>query len=392
MLNIALFGPPGAGKGTQATRLVERYGLYYISSGDLLREEIREGTPIGLAVKEVIEKGGLASDEQIVKLLEKTIRKIRMQTRARGFLFDGFPRTFVQAYILEGLLLKMHTSLMNLFSIEVPPEICIERMLHRASIEGRADDRREVIDVRLREYREKTEPVLGFYQEKGILVPIDGTVTPDGVFDQITKAVDHSLRQVHLNVVVLGAPGSGRSTQAKLLAERYNLHYISTTDLLADAAKRPGPQGAQIAAMMEQGALVPDEIVIREIEGYIKTHPGKNGMIFKGFPRTLVQAYILDGLLRKIGQRVSCILNLHVPTLELFRRLSLRGLSETGQQYDQSTDTIVRRIEDHERYACEIIDYYEKARGLHTIDGTGTRDEIYDRMAVQVEEAFRQAR
>lgn len=392
MLNIALFGPPGAGKGTQATRLVERYGLYYISSGDLLREEIREGTPIGLAVKEVIEKGGLASDEQIVKLLEKTIRKIRMQTRARGFLFDGFPRTFVQAYILEGLLLKMHTSLMNLFSIEVPPEICIERMLHRASIEGRADDRREVIDVRLREYREKTEPVLGFYQEKGILVPIDGTVAPDGVFDQITKAVDHSLRQVHLNVVVLGAPGSGRSTQAKLLAERYNLHYISTTDLLADAAKRPGPQGAQIAAMMEQGALVPDEIVIREIEGYIKTHPGKNGMIFKGFPRTLVQAYILDGLLRKIGQRVSCILNLHVPTLELFRRLSLRGLSETGQQYDQSTDTIVRRIEDHERYACEIIDYYEKARGLHTIDGTGTRDEIYERMAVQVEEAFRQAR
>jgi adenylate kinase len=392
MLNIALFGPPGAGKGTQATRLVERYGLYYISSGDLLREEIREGTPIGLAVKEVIEKGGLASDEQIVKLLEKTIRKIRMQTRARGFLFDGFPRTFVQAYILEGLLLKMHTSLMNLFSIEVPPEICIERMLHRASIEGRADDRREVIDVRLREYREKTEPVLGFYQEKGILVPIDGTVAPDGVFDQITKAVDHSLRQVHLNVVVLGAPGSGRSTQAKLLAERYNLHYISTTDLLADAAKRPGPQGAQIAAMMEQGALVPDEIVIREIEGYIKTHPGKNGMIFKGFPRTLVQAYILDGLLRKIGQRVSCILNLHVPTLELFRRLSLRGLSDTGQQYDQSTDTIVRRIEDHERYACEIIDYYEKARGLHTIDGTGTRDEIYERMAVQVEEAFRQAR
>ncbi len=392
MLNIALFGPPGAGKGTQASRLVERYGLYYISSGDLLREEIREGTEIGRAVKDVIEKGGLASDEQIVKLLEKTIRKIRMQTRARGFLFDGFPRTFVQAYILEGLLLKMHTSLMNLFSIEVPPEVCVQRLLSRANIEDRADDRRDVIDVRLREYRDKTEPVLGFYQEKGILIPIDGKVAPDAVFDQITKAVDQSLRQVHLNVVVLGAPGSGRSTQAKELAERYNLHYISTTELLAEAAKRPGPQGEQIAQMMEQGALVPDEIVIREIEGYIRTHPGKNGMIFKGFPRTLVQAYILDGLLRKIGQRVSCILNLHVPTLELFRRLSLRGISDHGQQYDQSTDTIVRRIEDHERYACEIINYYEKARGLHTIDGTGTREDVYERMAAQVEEAFRQAR
>jgi adenylate kinase family enzyme len=97
-------------------------------------------------------------------------------------------------------------------------------------------------------------------------------------------------------------------------------------------------------------------------------------------------------LLRKVGQRISCILNLHVPTLELFRRLSLRGISDHGQQYDQSTDTIVRRIEDHERYACEIVNYYERASGLHTIDGTGAREDVYERMAVQVEEAFRQAR
>ena len=144
--------------------------------------------------------------------------------------------------------------------------------------------------------------------------------------------------------------------------------------------------------MMEQGILIPDEIVIREVEGYIKTHPDKNGMIFKGFPRTLVQAYILDGLLRKIGQRVSCVLNIQVPTLELFKRLSSRGQSEKGQRYDQSTETIVRRIEDHDRYACEIAHYYEKSRGLQVIDGNGTREEVYERMAAQVEEAFRQAR
>ncbi|HPC92802.1 MAG TPA: adenylate kinase [Myxococcota bacterium] len=392
MMNIALFGPPGAGKGTQARRLVERYDLFYISSGDLLREEIKEGTDIGLAAKGIIEKGGLVSDELIVKLLEKTIRKIRKQTRARGFLFDGFPRTFVQAYILEGLLLKMHTSLMNLFSIEVPADVCVERLLGRASIEGRADDRREVIDFRLKEYKEKTEPVLDFYQEKGIMIPIDGMKSPDEVFEQICKEVDNSLRQVHLNVVVLGAPGSGRSTQAKVLAEEYNLHYVNTTDLLAEAARRDTPQAKQIGKMMEQGILIPDEIVIREVEGYIKTHPDKNGMIFKGFPRTLVQAYILDGLLRKIGQRVSCVLNIQVPTLELFKRLSNRGQSERGQRYDQSTETIVRRIEDHDRYACEIANYYEKSRGLQVIDGNGTREEVYERMAAQVEEAFRQAR
>ena len=190
MLNIALFGPPGAGKGTQSARLIERYKLHYISSGELLREEIREGTEIGRAVKDVIEKGGLASDELIVKLLEKTIRKIREQTHARGFLFDGFPRTLVQAYILEGLLLKMHTSLMNLVNIQVPPQLCIERLLGRASVSGRADDTREVIDFRLREYDQKTAPVLGFYEEKGILIPVDGTTSVDGVFEQITEAVD----------------------------------------------------------------------------------------------------------------------------------------------------------------------------------------------------------
>jgi len=392
MLNLALFGPPGAGKGTQAARLIERYNLHYISSGELLRQEIREGTDIGRAVKNVIEKGGLASDEMIVKLLEKTIKKIREHSHARGFLFDGFPRTFVQAYILEGLLLKMHTSLMNLISIEVPPEVCIDRLVGRATVSGRADDTRDVIDFRLREYTEKTAPVLGFYQEKGVLVPVDGTATVDGVFNQITEAVDKSLRQVQLNVVVLGAPGSGRSTQAKMLADQYNLHYVNTTDLLHEFAAKPGPQSAQIAALMEKGGLVPDEIVIRAVEGYIRTHPGKNGLIFKGFPRTLVQAYIMDGLLRKIGQRVSCILDLRVPTLELFRRLAHRGQTDRALQYDQTTETIVRRIEDHDRYADQIVGYYEKTRRLQVVDGIGTPEEVYKRMAAQVEEAFRQAR
>lgn len=392
MLNIALFGPPGAGKGTQAARLIERYKLHYISSGELLRDEIREGTDIGLAVKTIIEKGGLAPDVLIVKLLEKTIKKIREDTHARGFLFDGFPRTLVQAYILEGLLLKMHTSLMNLVNIQVPPDICVERLLGRATVSGRADDRREVIDFRLREYEEKTAPVLGFYEEKGVLIPVDGTSTVDGVFEQITDAVDRSLRQVQLNVVVLGAPGSGRSTQAKMLADQYNLHYISTTDLLHEAAAKPGPLGRQIASTMEQGALVPDEIVIKVVEGYIRAHPGKNGLIFKGFPRTLVQAYILDGMLRKIGQRVSTILDLRVPTLDLFRRLSARGATEKALQYDRTTETIVQRLEDHERYSSEIEGYYEKTRRLHVIDGSGTREEVYERMASEVEEAFRQAR
>ncbi len=389
MLNVALFGPPGAGKGTQSARLIERYGLHYVSTGEILRAEIRAGSELGLAARAIIEKGGLVSDEIIVQILEKTLGD---NPGARGFLFDGFPRTFVQAYILEGLLLKLHTSLMNLVSLEVPEAECLARLLERARTSGRSDDTREVIEYRLREYKDKTAPVLGFYDEKGIRVGIDGTGTIDDVFARVTDVLDRSLRQVQLNVVLLGAPGAGRSTQARALADRYNLSYVSTGDLLQDELRRDTPVGRQVAALMQEGALVPDEIVIRLVEGFLRAHPDKNGIIFKGFPRTLVQAYILDGLLRKIGSSVSCILDIRVPTLELVKRLAFRGSTDRAMPYDKAAETIVHRLEEHERFARQIAGYYEKTGRLHAVDGVGSRDQIFERLAAHVDAAFRQAR
>jgi adenylate kinase len=384
MLNIALFGPPGAGKGTQSTRLLQRYGLHYVSTGEILREEMRAGTELGNAAREVVARGGLVDDEIIVQILEKTIRE---NTKANGFLFDGFPRTWVQAYILDGLLLKMHTSLMNLISLEVPREVCMGRLTGRSGVSGRIDDTRDVIETRLREYVEKTAPVLGFYDERGIRVGVDGLGSVDEVFGRITDVVDRSLQGVQLNVVVLGGPGAGRSTQAKLLAEQFDLCYISTGDLLHDEVRSGSPAGRLIQERMDAGDLVPDEIVIRLVEGYIRAHPDKKGLIFKGFPRTLVQAYILDGLLRKIGSSVSCIIELRVPTLELVSRLAARG-----RKYDLSTDTIVHRLQEHEKYAAAISEYYEKTGRLTVLDGQGSVEKIAGIMHDQLTEAFRRAR
>ena len=201
-----------------------------------------------------------------------------------------------------------------------------------------------------------------------------------------------SLRQVQLNVVLLGAPGAGRSTQARALADRYNLSYVSTGDLLQDELRRDTPVGRQVAALMQEGALVPDEIVIRLVEGFLRAHPDKNGIIFKGFPRTLVQAYILDGLLRKIGSSVSCILDIRVPTLELVKRLAFRGGTDRAMPYDKAAETIVHRLEEHERFARQIAGYYEKTGRLHGVDGVGSRDQIFERLASHVDSAFRQAR
>jgi adenylate kinase len=127
MLNIALFGPPGAGKGTQSEILLKKHKLFYISTGDILRKEIQEESDLGLEAQSIIKTGGLVSDEIIVQILEKTIRS---NPNANGFLFDGFPRTLMQSYILEGLMTKLGTSLDALICIEIDDAVAMDRLLN----------------------------------------------------------------------------------------------------------------------------------------------------------------------------------------------------------------------------------------------------------------------
>ena len=186
MLNIALFGPPGAGKGTQSQKLIEKYNLAYISTGDLLRNEIAAESDLGMQVKDLIGRGGLVSDEIMVELIEK---KIVTNQDKNGILFDGFPRTFVQAYILDGLLLKLNTHLSCMLSLEVPDEELTRRLLERGKIFGRSDDTEDIIKVRLNEYHTKTSPVKGYYQERNLYVPIHGVGPVEEIFEKLSHAV-----------------------------------------------------------------------------------------------------------------------------------------------------------------------------------------------------------
>ena len=389
MLNIALFGPPGAGKGTQSVELIKKYNLGYIATGDMLREEIAEGSALGHKAKDIIEKGGLAPDEIIVQIIEK---KIETNHDLNGFLFDGFPRTFVQAYILEGLLLKMHTSLTSLLSIEVPRDESVKRLLSRGETSGRSDDNAEVINYRLQEYEEKTLPVLEFYKDRGKFVAIDGMQTIDETFDQLTHSIDGSLRQDLLNIVMLGYPGSGRGTQAKMLAEKYDLDYISTGDLLFEEVKSGSDMGHQVKEYIERGDIVPDEYVIRLIERHIKENPTSRGFIFKGFPRTIVQAYILDGILRKMGSSVSCIIDVEVRTLQLIKRLVARGEKSNRVTYKTNTESIIERLEEHEETTLPVVAYYEKDRKVKRVDGNQSKEEVFNELCAVAEAAFRDVR
>ncbi|RLD47629.1 MAG: adenylate kinase [Bacteroidetes bacterium] len=187
MLNIALFGPPGSGKGTQSKKIIEKYNLAYISTGDMLRAEIAEGSDLGKRVKSVMDAGELVSDELVVQILEKKIKNL---VGANGILFDGFPRNLVQAYILTGLLAKLNTELTAMISLEVPEEELMQRMLKRAELEGRSDDKPETIKNRFRQYESKTRPVSGFYREMNKCYPVNGVGTVEEIFQRVCGVID----------------------------------------------------------------------------------------------------------------------------------------------------------------------------------------------------------
>ncbi|MCR5190170.1 MAG: adenylate kinase [Bacteroidales bacterium] len=186
-LNIVLFGPPGSGKGTQSKRLLEKYGLAYISTGDVIREQIAKSTPLGLQVKNLAEQGILAPDDLVIKLLES---KMDETPDAKGFLFDGFPRTTAQAEALDLLLAKRKTAVHTMLALDVPQDELLQRLLKRAQIEGRKDDTEEVILKRFKEYESKTMPVIDYYRSQDKYNHIEGVGSMDEIFLRLCAVID----------------------------------------------------------------------------------------------------------------------------------------------------------------------------------------------------------
>ena len=389
MLNIALFGPPGAGKGTQSQFLIEKYKLFYISTGDLLRKELKEETELGLEAKSIIEEGGLVSDEIIVQIIEKTIQN---NPEANGFLFDGFPRTYVQAYILEGLMIKLDTTLNTLISIEVPEEESVSRLLERAKTSGRSDDNEVVIRTRLREYTEKTLPVLKYYKDKGIYTKVDGTKGISDVTLDIEEIIEEELSKNLLNIAMFGYPGSGRSSQAMKLSQKYDLEYVSTGRMLEEEIEKGTEIGKRITSLYENGKLVPDDIVVELIEKKIINTKHPRGFIFKGFPRTLVQSYIFDGIMKKHGLSLTKIFELRVPTLELLKRLDRRRLTDGTKPYDSTTEKIIDRLQMHEKRAVPVIKRYKKSHNVTKVDGTLPFDEVFENLCIDIDTGLKNLR
>jgi adenylate kinase len=188
MINLILFGPPGSGKGTQASLLVDKYEILHISTGDLFRYEMGNNTPLGQEAKSYMDKGELVPDSVTIGMLRN---KVEMHPEAKGFIFDGFPRNVVQAEALDKLLQEKGETVTALMALDVDDEEIVKRILLRGATSGRADDNEEsVIRKRIDVYKQETAPVFDYYAQSGKSVKIDGIGTIEEIFERLTAEID----------------------------------------------------------------------------------------------------------------------------------------------------------------------------------------------------------
>ena len=188
MFNLILFGPPGSGKGTQSEKLIEKYGLIHLSTGNLLREEISNQTKLGLEAKSFMDSGQLVPDAVVIGMIESALDA---NPFAKGFLFDGFPRTVAQSEALDALLAKKNSEICAVLALEVSREELVNRLLNRGKTSGRSDDtNEEIIRARIIEYENKTAAVANYYSQFGKVVYLKGEGSIDEIFDSLCKAIE----------------------------------------------------------------------------------------------------------------------------------------------------------------------------------------------------------
>jgi adenylate kinase len=192
MLNIVLFGPPGAGKGTQSQLLIEKYDLMHLSTGDILRNAIERQTPRGIEAKKYMDRGELVPDEVVIGIIGRRLDEFRNKTH--GFVFDGFPRTTIQAQELDSMLKEKGTSITFMISLEVDHDELVARLENRGKFSGRPDDQNlDTINNRISIYNETTRPLKEYYKLQEKFLGINGMGSIEDIFGRISSAVDLSL-------------------------------------------------------------------------------------------------------------------------------------------------------------------------------------------------------
>jgi adenylate kinase len=455
-MNIAFIGPSGVGKGTHAVTLSARYNLQHISTGDLLRQNLESHSALGILARKYMERGELVPDEVVDAMIEESVGKLGP---VRGTLFDGFPRTAYQARFLDELLERLHRTFDAVIYLKVSDEEIVSRLSGRLTcrtcqmpyhttikppnvagvcdqcggeLYQRSDDSAAMVRTRLRVFHRTTGPLVEYYTETKKLVIVSGEGTIEAVNARMVEALDAITTQSYkvptrqeieditavkaagmppaqvarpgLDIVLLGAPGSGKGTQAEQLSKELKIPHIATGDLFRDNLKHATDLGKLAKTYMARGELVPDDVTEAMVEERLARPDTQNGFILDGFPRTLPQAQALMDMMAGLQRRIAGVLYINVTDEAIVNRLSGRlicrscqtpyhthfkppktpGLcdncgGELYQRDDDNPSTVRARLRTFHGQTEPLIEYYQKAGVLQEISGEGEVSQVIER-------------
>ncbi|GAB4426154.1 MAG: hypothetical protein Fur0044_24200 [Anaerolineae bacterium] len=459
-MNLVFIGPSGAGKGTQAEKIAAKFGMQHIATGDLFREDLENQTALGLLAQKYMNQGELVPDEVADAMVEACLRRVKP---TQGVILDGFPRTVYQAQALDELLTNMDRTLDAAIYINVSDrQILTERILGRLTCRScqrpfherynpfsncpiqrcagehlyrREDDTSEHTQTRLKNFHRQIASVVEHYHRTGKLIIIDG----QGAIEQVTQTLSETMEALakrealratraetteiqalkevtpalspeqathhSLDIVLLGAPGSGKGTQAQHLCQQLKLTHIATGDLFRENLKNQTELGKLAKTFMDRGELVPDDVTEAMVRERLARPDTANGFVLDGFPRTLSQAEALTDILTGLNRRLDSVFYFKVSDEEIVSRLSGRIICRECQvpfhklhnpfqvcpfgkcqgEYlyqrdDDKEETIRARLKTFHRQTAPLIDYYREAGLLLELEGEGELWEVTARV------------
>ncbi|XP_019634118.1 PREDICTED: uncharacterized protein LOC109477353 isoform X4 [Branchiostoma belcheri] len=365
---IFIVGGPGCGKGTQCDKIVQKYGYTHLSTGDLLRDEVKSGSARGKKLTEIMEQGKLVPMETVLELLKDAM--IARADKSNGYLIDGYPREVKQGTAFESTIRECNTVLY----FECAAKTMTERLLGRAKTSGRADDNEATIKKRLDTFYSATEPVVKFYEDKKKLRRINAERDVEAIFADVVAALDPAAAKLKDKKVIfiVGGPGCGKGTQCDKIVQKYGYTHLSTGDLLRDEVKSGSARGKKLTEIMEQGKLVPMETVLELLKDAMVARADKsNGYLIDGYPREVKQGTEFESTIRE------CDTVLYFECAAKTMTERLLGRAKTSGRADDNEATIKKRLDTFYTATEPLVKYYGDKKKLNRINAERTVDVIF---------------
>jgi adenylate kinase family enzyme/2',3'-cyclic-nucleotide 2'-phosphodiesterase (5'-nucleotidase family) len=377
---VFVLGAPGSGKGTNCERIAKEFGYKHLSTGDLLRDEVKSGSELGAKLNTIMQSGELVPGEIVLKILRNAMTEGGTKPISGRFLIDGYPRAPDQVTAFEAAICKPTFVL----AFDAAEAVLEERLVNRGKTSGRADDNVESIRKRFATFKAQSEPVITTYGAQGLVKSLNSERPVNEVYAEVRPIFMDELRRMSgpavptpagLSLVfVLGGPGSGKGTNCERIAKDFSYKHLSSGDLLRDEVKSGSELGKQLNAIMQTGALVPGEIVLKILRNAMTeggTKPISGRFLIDGYPRALDQVVAFEAAICK----PSFVLAFDAAEAVLEERLVNRG--KTSGRADDNVESIRKRFATFKAQSEPVIEVYNKEGLVKSLNSERPVDEVY---------------